>query len=49
VDSAGILKHKIQTIFIKILKSWKMSENEPSQKRQRFAKLQSEELDSKLA
>jgi hypothetical protein len=48
VDSARILKHKIHTIFIKILKSWKISENEPSQKRQRFSKLQSEELDSLL-
>ena len=41
----GSLKDKIQTIF-NIEKSWKMSKNaeEPSQKRQRFANLESEDL-----
>jgi hypothetical protein len=41
----GSLKDKIQTIF-NIEKSWKTSKNakEPSQKRQRFANLESEDL-----
>ena len=49
MDCAGILKNKIQTIF-NIEKCWKMSENaeEPSQKRQRFADMESEDLNSLL-
>jgi hypothetical protein len=44
----GSLK-KIQTIF-NIEKSWETSENaeEPSQKRQRFANLESEDLKHKV-
>ena len=49
MDCAGILKNKIQTIFI-IEKCWKMSENaeEPSQKGNAFANLESEDLNSLL-